>query len=306
MYVASPRGMLNVILLATMAALPAAENDATEMLLRAAAYDRNLDARTPEGFRLGVSFDPDVPESKAAAERFAAEASALEAAGSEFAPAWVELVAVDSEAELYRWIRREHVSAIYVPAGMESDVPTVVAAAEAAGAFTLAGAHEDVERGLVLGLRTADGTNKLVVNMAAAERAGVDFDAVVRQIAQRVGDAPERKDRDELQQTLERYTRAIQGRDLDALRVVWPALEGDDEKRIVASFKMARSHSVFFAVLRIDHRGERAQARVRRADKLVTRDGQVVTAGSLVDITFSKLGSGDWRIDSMANANPLS
>lgn len=88
--------------------------------------------------------------------------------------------------------------------------------------------------------------------MAAAERAGVDFDAVVRQIAQRVGDAPAKEDRGELRQTLARYSDAIRDRDLDALRDVWPTLEDDDEKQIVSSFKMARSHTIFFAVLRIE------------------------------------------------------
>ena len=75
---------------------------------------------------------------------------------------------------------------------------------------------------------------------------------------------------------------------------------------IVASFKMARSHTIFFAVLRIDHRGEKARARVRRTDKLVTRDGQTVTAGTLIEISFSKVGDGAWQIDSMAKANPPS
>ncbi len=188
---------------------------------------------------------------------------------------------------------------------MEENVRSIVTASEAAGVFTLAGSPIDVERGLVIGLRVSAGSKKLVVNMAAAERTGVDFDAVVRQVALRVGNTPAKKDRDELRQTLVRYTEAIQERDLDALRGVWPALEGDDEKRIVASFKMARSHTIFFAVLRIEHQGEKAQARVRRTDKLVTRDGQTITAGALVEISFSKVGDGAWQIDSMAKANPL-
>ena len=295
-----------LILIITLVAPPPASTDVTETLLRAAAYDRNLAARTPEGFRLGVVFDADLPESKTAAEQFAAEANSLKATGSEFAPEWVELVAVDNAAQLYQWTLTHHVSALYVPAGMEANVRSIVTASEAAGVFTLAGSPTDVERGLVIGLRVNEGAKKLVVNMAAAERAGVDFDTVVRQIALRVGDPPAKKDRVELRQTLVRYTEAIQERDLEALRDVWPALEGDDEKRIAASFKMTRSHSVFFALLRIELQGEKAQARVRRTDKLVTRDGQTITAGAVIEISFSKVKNGAWQIDSMANANPLS
>jgi hypothetical protein len=296
--------MLQLFILALLTAPPAG-TDVTETLLRAAAYDRNLEARTPEGFRLGVVFDPDSPKSKAEAERFAVEANAVKASESEFAPEWVELVAVDNAAQLYKWTRTHHVSALYIPAGMETHVPMIVTVSEAAGVFTLAGSHTDVERGLVIGLRVSDGAKKLVANMAAAERAGVDFDAVVRQIAQRVGDAPAKENRGELGQTLARYSEAIRDRDLDALRDVWPTLKGDDEKRIVSSFKMTRSHTVFFAVLRIENRGDTARARVRRADKIVTRDGQTVTAGTLLEISFFKVGGG-WQIDSMAKANPLS
>ncbi len=289
-----------------LVATPPSGTDVTETLLRAAAYDRNLEARTSKGFRLGVAFVPELAESRTAAKQFAEAAKALQAAGSEFAPVWVELVAVESESQLYKWMEEHHVSALYVPAGLEEIVPSIVSASEAAGVFSIAGSSADVERGLVIGLRVGDGSKKLVVNMAAAERSGVDFDAVVRQVALRVGGAPAKEDRDELREALVRYTEAIQKRDLDALRGVWPALEDDDEKRIVASFKMTRSHKVSFAVLRIDRQGEQVRARVRRADRLVTREGQTITAGTLLEISFSKAGNGVWQIESMANANPLS
>ena len=63
----------------------------------------------------------------------------------------------------------------------------------------------------------------------------------MRQVAQRVGDAPAKQGRDEWQQALVRYTEAIQGRDLDALRGIWPALEGDGAWQIDS---MAKAHSV--------------------------------------------------------------
>lgn len=279
------------------------DTEITETLLRAAAYDKNLDARTPEGFRLGVAFDVDVAETKAAAETFARSVDSV--TSSELTPSWIELVGVESTGQLYKWIREHHVTALFVPAGLEARVPSIVAAAEAAGVFTLAGSPLDVERGLVLGLRVSGDSKKLVVNMAAAERAGVDFEGSVRQVASRVGDAPDKIDRDGFHETLVQYSDAIRERDLDALRTVWPGLEGEDEQRIVASFKMARSHSVYFAMLQIDARGETARARVRRTDKLITRDGQAVTAGTLVEIAFSKAGD-RWQIDSMNKASPPS
>lgn len=175
---------------------------------------------------------------------------------------------------------------------MEANLASIVRACEAAGVLTLADSFGDVEQGLVIGLKLENDSKKLVVNMAAAERAGVNFDAAVRQVAFRVGGAPDTAGRDEVKLTLGRYGEAILERDLDALRGVWPALAGDDEKRIVTSFKMARSHKVSFAILQVEDQGDKARARVRRADKLVTRDGQTVVAGTIVDISFQKGGDG--------------
>lgn len=292
-----------LLLLLALATAPAQTSETTKTLLRAAAYDNNLEARTPEGLRLGVVFDPGAADSKTSAEEFAKQASALD---SEFAPAWVELVAFEGESQLYTWEKENHVSVLFVPAGMEGSLASVVRACEAAGVMTLADSVADVEQGLVIGLKLAGDSKKLVVNMAAAERAGVDFDATVRQVASRVGGAPETAGRDEVEQTLGRYGEAIQERDLDALRGVWPALAGADEKRIVTSFKMARSHKVSFAILHVEDQGGKPRARVRRADKLVTRDGQTIVAGTIVDISFQKGGDGAWVIDSMATAGPLS
>lgn len=292
-----------LILLLALATTSLQSSETTETLLRAAAYDKNLEARTPEGLRLGVVFDPGIPDTKASAEHFAKLAKAL---NSEFAPAWVELVAFESESQLYKWEKEHLVSVLFVPTGMDETIDSIVHACEAAGVLTLADAFTDVENGLVLGLRVEDGTKKLVVNMAAAERAGVDFDAAVRQVAARVGGAPDTAGRNEVADTLVRYGSAIQERDLAALRGVWPALQGDEEKRIVTSFKMAKTHRISFAILRVEDQGTTARARVRRADKLVTRDGQTVVAGTIVEISFQKTGDGGWVIASMANAGPLS
>jgi hypothetical protein len=292
-----------LILLIALAAAPSQNSETTETLLRAAAYDKNLEARTPEGLRLGVVFDPGIPDAQESAEQFVKLAAAID---SEFAPAWVELVAFESESQLYTWHKEHHVSVLFVPTGMGATLDSIVRACEAAGVLTIADSFTDVEKGLVIGLRFDDGSKKLVVNMAAAERAGVDFDASVRQVAARVGGAPDSAGRDEVAHTLDRYGTAIQERDLDALRGVWPALEGDEEKRIVSSFKMARAHRISFAILQVEDQGTKARARVRRADKLVTRDGQTIVAGTIVEISFQKQGDGGWVIDSMANAGPLS
>lgn len=99
--------LLLLFLFLALAAAPAPTSATTETLLRAAAYDNNLGARTPEGLRLGILFDPGAAESKTSADEFAKQAAALD---SEFAPVWVELVAFEGESQLCTWAKEQHVS----------------------------------------------------------------------------------------------------------------------------------------------------------------------------------------------------
>lgn len=289
-----------VLLLASLTA--SSEAASAETLFKAVSYDRNIEARTPEGLRLGALYSAETESSKADAEKLAAEARFLQ---PEIAPAWVEIVPFAGEIELYRWTREHHISVLYVATGLEKELPAIIRASEAAGVVTLAGAPDYVEQGLVIGVRVRGGSNKLLVNMGAAERCGVDFHGAVRQVAERVGDAPSKTGRAEVNEALTRYAEALEQRDLGALHTVWPELEGEEERRVMASFEMTRSHTVAFAILDVDTTGGSVRARVRRTDKLVTSDGKTIVAGTLVEIFFSKASNG-WVIASMGKAAPLS
>ena len=285
--------------------LLAADNAGTaELVLRAATHDQHLEARTSNGLRVGVIVG-NSRRVRADADEFIAEARALQSSADELAPSWIESTGFTGRTALYRWLETNRVSLLFVPAGMGDAVDGIIEAAEAAGVLTIGRDPADAARGLVLSARFDDGAKKLVVNLEAASRAGVYFDGAVRQVALRVGGAEAREGREDVERALAQYTKALEDQNLGALKNVWPELARDEEAKILAGFKIARSQSVALAVLSVQERGPTLVARVRRADRLVTKDGKTVSAGNLVEFSLKRGGDGAWQIDSMSAATAL-
>jgi hypothetical protein len=280
---------------------PPAEVSDAEQLLKVVSYDRNLDARTPDGLRLLILFVPEVEASRNGAAAFQREVAALTRKRGALAPAATEMLPFGSGTELYRDLVSKKVSAVYVSEGFGAALPEVVRAAEDAGVMTLAGSSEDVQRGLVAGILHQGDSRKIVVNMGAAELSGVDLDPAVRQVAQRAGSGVPQPERRGLTETLSRYRDAIEKKDMTALRSLWPGLSDDEAKRVEASMAGVRSHQVFLALLRIEGQGGRFKARVRRSDHLVTREGEKLVSGRLIEIVFALSADGAWLIDSMGS-----
>ena len=265
------------------------------------SYDRNLQARTPDGLRLLILFDPKNETSRSSAALFRDDVSALSRARGPLAPASVEMAPFASEAELYRGLVAKKISAVFVAEGLS--LPEVIRAAEEAGVMTLAGSAADVEKGLVAGILHQGDARKIVVNMGAAERSGVDLDPAVRQVAQRAGSLPPEPERRGLTETLSRYIDAIEKKDMAALRALWPGLSEDEAKRIKASMAAVRSQQVFLALLRIETGSGQVKARVRRADHLVTREGEKLVSGRLIEVAFARTDTGVWVIDTMGSVS---
>ena len=296
-----PVTMKCVLLSALLYLSPAGQLSDAEQLLKVVSYDRNLNARTPDGLRLLILFAPEIEASAFAAAAFQKEVGALTRQRSELAPAATEMLPFAGEAELYRSLISKKISAVYVSEGFGAALPEVVRAAEDAGVMTLAGDPEDVKRGLATGILHQGDARKIVVNMSAAERAGVDFDPAVRQVAQRTGAGASEPERSALAEALSRYRNAIEQKDMAALRSVWPALSDDEAKRVEASMAAVRSQQVFLALLRIEDQGGRFKARVRRSDHLVTREGEKLVSGRLIEIVFARSSDGGFFIDSMGS-----
>jgi hypothetical protein len=290
--------LVHSILFALWTTLLAADGASqAEQLLKVVAHDRNLEARTPEGLRLAALHDPGDDASRLDAERFVSEVTSILREGANVRLQTVENVPFTNQAELYSFLVTKKISAVYVAPGLSDVLPEVTRASEDAGVMTLAGAIADVERGLAVGL--GDG-RKIVVNIGAAERCGVDLDPAVRQVARRVGETSPDPERGRLAETLSRYRNAIETKDIDALRALWPDLSGQEAEKVQASMNGVKAHDVSVALLRIEPDGARIRVRVRRSDRLLTREGKTLVSGRLMEIYFRRSEAGAWVIESMA------
>ena len=97
---------------------------------------------------------------------------------------------------------------------------------------------------------------------------------------------------------LERYTSALEQRDLAALKAVWPSLGGAQQTAIESDFNNARSISVQFVNPKIDVSGSTATITGVRRYGMQTRDGQQLRNEANTTLVLRQAGNG-WHIESV-------
>ena len=113
---------------------------------------------------------------------------------------------------------------------------------------------------------------------AAAERVTVDRQAVLGLI--------------------QRYEAAIENKNLDELKSIWPALQGDAEKAYRDAFQFATSWQVDLAVTAFQLAGDSATVSCQRHDEIVPQGGRAIVNDA--SVTFRLLKSQDsWFIEGM-------
>jgi serine/threonine protein kinase/tetratricopeptide (TPR) repeat protein len=98
--------------------------------------------------------------------------------------------------------------------------------------------------------------------------------------------------------TLERYTAAMEQRDLGALKAIWPGLGGAQQVAIEKDFENARSISVQFVDPKIEVTGSTATVTGLRRYGLHTRDGQQLRSETTTTLVLRQAGNG-WHIESV-------
>jgi serine/threonine-protein kinase len=92
------------------------------------------------------------------------------------------------------------------------------------------------------------------------------------------------------------YIAALEGRSLPALKRVWPALAGAQERAIQREFANATSVQVRFTDPRTSLDGETATVTGRREYRLVTQDGQQLSTVTTTTLTLRRTGDA-WHIE---------
>jgi len=158
------------------------------LLLRALAYDRNLEAKVRDGIKVIVVFAPRDPSSVAdKSEMLAALANARVQAESK--PPVVVEHAYASRDGLAAAVRDAHV--VYLASGLGADVDAILAVCTQAKLATLGVERAYVDRGVAMGVTLSEGKPKLVINLPSSRAQGMDLDSQLFRVAEVVqGAAP--------------------------------------------------------------------------------------------------------------------
>ncbi len=97
---------------------------------------------------------------------------------------------------------------------------------------------------------------------------------------------------------LDRYTSALEQRDMSALKAVWPSLAGAQQSAIESEFGNARSISVQFINPKIVVTGSMATITGVRRYGMQTRDGQQLRTETTTTLMLRQQGNG-WHIESV-------
>ena len=107
-------------------------------------------------------------------------------------------------------------------------------------------------------------------------------------------------DHQAVRDVLRRYEAAMEARDLDGLKLIWPGLGAAkaDEKTIEMSFKLTRSLQLELEILEVEIADHRAAVACRRRDKIGLTNGEIFENESSVTFHLSKTGV-SWSIETL-------
>jgi hypothetical protein len=224
-----------------------------------------------------------------AAKRFAPAARILGEAAESYRRADAE-----ARSEAARRAELERRAQVVPPAP-----PTVDEAALAAQRLL-----EDTRRGLEAAKRGAPADSRAAAEESAAQelvRQGRLAEAAAA--LKRAGSLYEaarlvERDRAAVLGALQRYRTALEGKDMGALKELWPTLAGAQEKIIRQSFQFTRSMRVELQPQDVQLAGDQATVRCQRRDEMVSVDGQKAQTDTQPTFVMRRKGE-SWLIETI-------
>ena len=154
------------------------------ILTRTLAYDRALKARAGPAVVVGVLFKAGDKASLASQEQMLKALASVEPRSVHGLPIKVVSAAFKDRATLATWIEQEGIDAVYVTPGLGDELTTIRGACEERKVASLGAVRAFVEKGLAVGVVAKGETARLLVNLRAAEAAGMDLDPKLLQLSE--------------------------------------------------------------------------------------------------------------------------
>jgi hypothetical protein len=148
-----------------------------ELLVRVAAYDRNLPARAAGTVRVLIVTNPEDADSRGVAAQMDAALRRFDKIAG--LPYDVTTTAYPGGAQLAATCRQSHISIVYVTQGLDAKIPELVAALGGVDVLSVAAVVRYVPTGIVLGFDLISAKPTLVINLPQANKQHVSIDAGV-------------------------------------------------------------------------------------------------------------------------------
>jgi hypothetical protein len=145
-----------------------------ELLVRVAAYDRNLPARALGKVKVLIVRNDDDPDSRGVGAAMESAMRRFDTIGG--LPVEVSSIAFPGGAQLAEMCRSNHVSIVYVTPGLDAVMPEMVQAFDGVDVLTVSAIPRFVVRGLVFGFDLVSGKPTLMINLNQAKRQNVAID----------------------------------------------------------------------------------------------------------------------------------
>jgi hypothetical protein len=161
--------------LAEEVAVPVARQ--AELLVRVAAYDRNLPARAQGTVRVLILTNPDDADSRGVAAQMDAALRHFDKIAG--LPYDVSTLAFPGGAQVAAKCKAEHLSIVYVAPGLDGKVAELAGALGGVDVLSVAALARYVSQAIVLGFDLVSGKPTLVINLPQSRKQNVSIGAEV-------------------------------------------------------------------------------------------------------------------------------
>jgi hypothetical protein len=154
------------------------------ILSRVLAYDRTFKARAGGAVRIGIVAKAGDKESASSQAQMIKAFQGVDPPTIQGLPVTVSGHAYSDPAALVQWIETEQINALYVTDGLSGAQEAIGLACAQKKIVSMTGTKSFVEKALAIGVTLKSETPKILVNLKAAELAGMSLDPKLLQLAE--------------------------------------------------------------------------------------------------------------------------
>jgi hypothetical protein len=145
------------------------------LLLKALAYDRNVEEKARGDILVGLLYRPDDVESEAAARSVAKLIAGYPTQKISDLPVYYRLIPYEDEAGLANIVREEWVDVVYIAPGLRASLSEILRVTAEGKVLSMTGVTSYVLDGVTMGIEKPGNRAEMIINLASAQNEGSRF-----------------------------------------------------------------------------------------------------------------------------------